>query len=128
MPTSVRPSTTKPDPATEPAKFPRLHVAIGLQQNLSKSPFLASNVDESRISLSFQGVTRGCRKTAIARVRKRTSASPNIKLEIPIAAAVSFPISITYSNATELIKEHDVRGSFGITFDLDKLRTLMAAR
>jgi hypothetical protein len=49
-------------------------------------------------------------------------------LEIPVAAGVSLPISITYSNATELIKEKDVRGNFGITFDLDKLKSLATAQ
>ncbi|HZE80645.1 MAG TPA: hypothetical protein VE604_07055 [Candidatus Polarisedimenticolia bacterium] len=36
-------------------------------------------------------------------------------------AGVAFPISITASNRTELIKETDVRGSIGVTFNLDAL-------
>jgi hypothetical protein len=31
------------------------------------------------------------------------------------------PISLTYANRTELIKEQEIRGNIGITFDLDKL-------
>jgi predicted thioesterase len=42
------------------------------------------------------------------------------KLTIPIKdSGVKVPLSITASNRTELIKEKDVRGSIGITFDLD---------
>jgi hypothetical protein len=45
-----------------------------------------------------------------------------VKLTIPIKnTGFSLPISMTFSNRTELIKEKDVRGNFGLTFDLDKI-------
>jgi len=34
---------------------------------------------------------------------------------------VKVPLSVTYASRTELIKEKDVRASFGVTFDLDNL-------
>lgn len=44
------------------------------------------------------------------------------KLTIPVkGAGVKIPISITVANRTELIKEKDVRGTAGVTFDLDSL-------
>ncbi len=44
------------------------------------------------------------------------------KLEIPTAnAAVRIPISFTYANRTDLIKESDVRGQIGISLNLDSL-------
>jgi hypothetical protein len=44
------------------------------------------------------------------------------KLSIPIKnSGVKIPISFTYATRTELVKEHDVRGNIGITFDLDSL-------
>lgn len=43
-------------------------------------------------------------------------------LSVPIkSSGVKIPISITASNRTELIKESDVRGTIGITLDLDSL-------
>ena len=43
-------------------------------------------------------------------------------LSVPIkGAGVKIPLSITASNRTELIKESDVRGTIGITLDLDSL-------
>lgn len=43
-------------------------------------------------------------------------------LKIPIKGmGMKFPISITFSNRTELIKEREVRGNFGFTLDLDTL-------
>jgi hypothetical protein len=44
------------------------------------------------------------------------------KVDIPVGkSGVTFPLSISWSNRTELIKEKAVRGQFGISFNLDKL-------
>jgi len=44
------------------------------------------------------------------------------KLTIPVkGSGVQIPISVTWSNRTELILEKDVRANIGVTFDLDKL-------
>jgi hypothetical protein len=45
-----------------------------------------------------------------------------VKLEIPIGSSgLRIPISMTFSNRTELIKERQVRGHIGVTFDFDKI-------
>jgi len=44
------------------------------------------------------------------------------KLTIPVkGSGVKIPLSVTFSNRTELIKESKVRGNIGITFDLDTI-------
>lgn len=44
------------------------------------------------------------------------------KLTIPVkGSGVKIPLSLTVSNRTELIKETNVRGNIGITFDLDSI-------
>jgi hypothetical protein len=49
------------------------------------------------------------------------------KLTIPIKeSGIKVPLSITASNRTELIKEKDVRGSIGITLDLDTFLSVLA--
>jgi hypothetical protein len=46
------------------------------------------------------------------------------KYSIPIGdSGIQVPISFTASNRTELIKEKEMRGNIGISFDLDKLFT-----
>jgi hypothetical protein len=45
-----------------------------------------------------------------------------LKLTIPIKGlGVKMPVSVTFANRTELIKEKEVRGNIGFTFDLDTL-------
>ena len=45
------------------------------------------------------------------------------KFTIPAGkgSGVNVPLSFTYANRTELIKESDVRGSIGVTFNLDSI-------
>jgi predicted thioesterase len=50
-----------------------------------------------------------------------------VKLTIPVKdSGMKVPISITTSNRTELIKEKDVRGSIGLTLDLDTLMSFVS--
>lgn len=45
-----------------------------------------------------------------------------VKLTIPVKnSGVRIPLSISYATRTELIKEKQVRGNFGFTFDLDTM-------
>ncbi len=45
-----------------------------------------------------------------------------LKLTIPVkGSGLKIPLSVTASNRTELIKEKEVRASFGVTYDLDPL-------
>ena len=49
-------------------------------------------------------------------------AAGQIKLTIPIKdSGIKIPFSVTFANRTELIREREVRGNFGFTFDLDTL-------
>jgi len=48
-----------------------------------------------------------------------------VKLMIPIFKGIRFPISATFANRTELVREKEVRGNFGFTFDIDTLLTML---
>ena len=69
------------------------------------------------------GATTPTGKTTIpATAPKGTIGLVQLKITVPVkGTAVKIPLSITASNRTELIKEKDVRASFGITYDLDSL-------
>jgi hypothetical protein len=44
-----------------------------------------------------------------------------VKLTIPVFNGISFPISLSVANRSELVKEKTVRGRFGFSFDFTKL-------
>jgi hypothetical protein len=44
-----------------------------------------------------------------------------LKLEVPFLAGMRLPLSLTFANRTELVRETEVRGNFGFTFDMDKI-------
>ena len=44
-----------------------------------------------------------------------------VKLTIPVMSGVDLPLSFSYASRTEFIKESDIRGKFGFTFDFAKL-------
>ena len=46
------------------------------------------------------------------------------KLEFLLPKGVSIPISVTWANRTDLIKEKIVRGHIGISFDAASLLTI----
>jgi hypothetical protein len=117
----------KPDKSKNQQTFRDVTIAVGLEQDLGRSPFLSNGLDKNPITLSFSGSYERFQENRHVPGKKADIAVANLKLELPVTAGVSLPISITYANATELIKEKDVRGSFGVTFDLDKLKSLMAA-
>jgi hypothetical protein len=49
-------------------------------------------------------------------------AAGQVKLTIPIGqSGIKMPFAITFANRTELVREREVRGNFGFTFDLDTL-------
>jgi len=50
------------------------------------------------------------------------------KLTIPLKSGARIPLSVTFANRTELIKEKDVRANFGITFDLDAFIAAVRSR
>ena len=53
---------------------------------------------------------------------KGDTAVGQFKLTIPInGTGIKIPISLTFANRSELIKESTVRGNFGFTFDLNRL-------
>jgi hypothetical protein len=54
--------------------------------------------------------------------QKGDIATGQVKLSIPIrGTAFKIPLSFSFANRTELIKEKHVKGSFGVTFDLDSI-------
>ena len=53
---------------------------------------------------------------------KGDMATGQLLFTIPIkGSGFKIPISLTFANRTEFVKEKEVRGNFGFTFDLDSI-------
>ncbi len=91
-----------------------------------RSPFMVESKDDSQITYSFTGRYERFFENQYFAGRKADIAVAQFKFEIPIAAGMSFPFSVTYANSSELIKENKVRANFGFTFDTDKLLKALA--
>ena len=115
-----------PDANKNQDTFRDFTAALQLQAKLGRSPFVRDAADKSQITMAFDGRYERLPENQGVPGKKADIAVAGGKFEIPVAAGVSFPISVTYANATELIKEAHVSGNFGITFDLDKLKALVS--
>jgi hypothetical protein len=82
-----------------------------------------------RAVLSFEYLGRWLTERAVVRFAGYDfSADPGwihagqVKVTIPVkGSGVKIPLSVSFANRTELIREKSVRGHFGLTFDLDVL-------
>jgi hypothetical protein len=58
--------------------------------------------------------------------KKADLAVVQVKFEIPVFSGVTFPLSVSYATASELLKEDHVHANFGFSFDTDKLYQLLS--
>ena len=99
--------------------------AFSLEGKAGRSPFiLDTEGDESQITFSFTGRYQRMFENRGVAGKKADIGVAQFKMEIPFLTGASFPFSVTYANATELIKEDHVRANFGFSFDADKVLLL----
>ncbi len=113
----------KPDATRNQEKLRDLSLAISFEGK-ANSPFLSGTADLSKITYSFNGRYERLKENERIPGKKADIGIAQLKVEIPVREGISIPLSFTWANATELIKENHVRGNFGITFDMDKLFAL----
>ena len=100
-------------------------VAFALSfEGKASSPFLTNEKDLSKITFSFTGRYQRIFENRHQPNKKADIAVAQFKLEIPVLSGMSIPLSVTFANASELIKEKHTRANFGFTFDADKLFAL----
>src|SRR5262249_8101761 len=94
----------------------------------TSSPFLTNPQDMSKITFSFTGRYQRIFENKHQPKKKADVGIAQFKLDIPVLSGMSIPFSVTYANATELIRENHVRANFGFSFDADKLFALTQLR
>lgn len=100
--------------------------ALSWEALLGRSPFVFNDVDRGQITLSFAGRYQRLLENRHQADKKADIAVVQVKFEIPVFSGVTFPLSISYATASELLKEDHVHANFGFSFDTDKLYQLLA--
>jgi hypothetical protein len=98
-----------------------LAAALSLEADLGRSPFVGRPDADNRVALSLTGRYQRLLENRGVAGKKADIAVAQLKLEIPLHASVTLPISLTVANSTELIKGTYVRANFGFSIDTDKL-------
>ena len=116
----------KPNTALRQQTVRDFAATLSFEGTAGRSPFLLESKDESQITYSFSGRYQRIFENRFFPGRKADIAFAQFKFNLPMFSGMSFPFSVTYANASELIKEKHVRTNFGFSFDTDKLLKALA--
>lgn len=100
--------------------------ALSWESRLGRSPLVLNDADQGQMTLSFAGRYQRLLENRHQPDKKADLAVVQVKFEIPVFSGVTFPLSISYATASELLKEDHVHANFGFSFDTDKLYQLLA--
>jgi len=116
---------SNPNPALNQQRVRDYAAALDWSGKLGRSPFATMEGNESQVTFSFSGRYQRLLENRHVPGKKADLASAQAKLEIPLFAGATIPLSITYSNANEISTKDRVRFNFGLNFDTDKLYQLL---
>jgi hypothetical protein len=108
----------QPDSAKNQNKIKEYGATVSLEGKLKNGLWRnKADLDASMISISGSG--------SFTRQEGDTNrGNAQLRVEIPIGVGVSLPLAVTYASRTETSSKSEVRGNFGLTFDLQKLQAL----
>ncbi len=115
----------RPDSLLNQQRLRDFSAALSFEGEAGRSPFLFADLDESRITYAFTGRYQRMLENRGIAGKKADIAVAQFRVEVPFMTGLSFPFSVTYANATELVKEDHVRANFGFSLDTDKLFTVI---
>jgi hypothetical protein len=95
----------------------RLGAGTGISAPVLSVAILAQRLTD-RAAVSFAGNTFTVDPGWIRAIQAKLTLSVK-------GSGVKIPLSVSYSNRTELLKEKDVRGHIGVTFDMDVLSSVV---
>jgi hypothetical protein len=117
---------SKPDRTKNEQTVRDYATALSWETQLGRSPLVLYDVDQGQMTLSFAGRYQRLLENRHQPDKKADLAVVQVKFEIPVFSGVTFPISVSYATASELLKEDHVHANFGFSFDTDKLYQLLA--
>jgi hypothetical protein len=120
---------TDPKPRLNEQTFRGGKVAVMSQWDLAQGPFkkLMSANDKSKMTIALSSSYERLQENAGQKGKKADMVLGNFKLSVPLPGGVSFPLAVSFANATSQVKGNYVVGNFGISFNLDALASLIKA-
>jgi hypothetical protein len=117
---------SNPNSSLHESTFRGAQAALQFQWSLGAGPFykVKSAGDDSEMTLCFSGNYQRLQENEDQKGKRPDLVTGNIKLQVPNASGVSFPLAVSFGNATSQVKGNYVVGNFGISFDLDDLAAL----
>jgi hypothetical protein len=121
---------TNPNASLHENTYRGVQDALQVQWNLGGGPFskLKSPDDKSQMTLSFAGNYQRLQENKDQSGKRPDLVTGSVKLSVPISGGASFPIALSFGNATSQVKGNYVVGNFGISFNLDALAALSKLR
>lgn len=113
----------RPDRTKNQQQLRDFAAAFSFEGEAGRSPFVAEF--DQKITYALTGRYQRVFENRGVANKKADIALTQFKLNIPIFTGASLPFSVTYANATELVKEDHVRANFGFTLDTDKIFQLL---
>jgi hypothetical protein len=95
--------------------------ALSFEGVAGRSPFLSEELDESQITVSLTARYQRLFENRGVVNKKADLLAGQLNVEIPFLTGVTFPFSLTYTNASEVARNDRFKVNFGIKFDTDKL-------
>lgn len=112
-----------PDPSINQERIRDFGLAVSFEGK-ANNPFAVSAADMSKITYSFSGRYQRMGENKGVSERTPDIVVAQFKLDLPITLGISLPFSFSYASSTEQNKENEMRFSFGVNFDVDKLYAL----
>jgi len=105
-------------------------VAVMSQWDLPPGPFkqLLSLNDKSKMTIALSSSYERLQENHDQKGKKADILLGNVKISVPLPGGVSFPLAMSFANATSQVKGNYIVGNFGITFNLDALAALAKAK
>jgi hypothetical protein len=119
---------TNPNAALNEQTFRGAQAALQAQWSLGPGfTKIKSANDKSQMTLSLSGSYQRLQENKDQKGKRPDIVLGTLTLEVPISGGTSVPFSVSVANASEQVKGTYVKGNFGVTFDLDKLASLLKA-
>jgi len=120
---------TNPSAGLNEKTFRGVQASTQFQWTLGASPFVNDANDKGKVTVALNGSYQRLPENKDVKGKRPDTTSGSFKLTIPFTNGISIPLAVTYGNSQQQqAKGAYVIGNFGLSFDADKLASLLALK